>query len=63
MKDRKKKEQKEKEEYASCDIIEGCRTVDVVDMPANKKVMDMTRDFINSVFGDDKKNSSDDSNS
>lgn len=47
MKDKKKKEE---EDYSHCDTVEGCRTMDVVDSAANKKVMDMTRSFIKSVF-------------
>ncbi len=46
----KEKKKNEEDDYSHCDTIEGCRTIDVVDSAANKKVMDMTRSFIRSVF-------------
>lgn len=46
----KKRKKREQEEEGYCDAVEGCRTLDIVESAANRRAVDMTRDFIRSVF-------------
>ncbi len=53
----KDKKKREEEEGLSCEI-EGCREIKATDQASNKKVMELTRNFIQSLFNqNDEENS------